>query len=59
MLEEQLHAEADAKERPSLGHDVADDVDESELVETIHGGAGRADSRENDGVRPPNVTAIR
>jgi hypothetical protein len=28
MLEQQLHAEADAEEWPSLGDDVANDVDQ-------------------------------
>ncbi len=50
VLEEELHAEADAQERPPIGDDFADDVDQPELVEPVHRGTGRADAGENDGV---------
>ena len=56
VLEEELHAEADAQEWPSLGDDFADDVDQPELVETVHRGTGRADAGENDGVGLAHVS---
>ena len=35
------------------------DVDQPEMVETVHRGAGGADAWENDGVGPTHVSAVR
>ncbi len=59
MLEEELHAEADAQERPFLGDDFADGVDQPKLVEPVHRGTGRADAGENDGVGLAHVSGVR
>ena len=58
VLEEELHTETDTQKWPSLGYDFADDVDEPELVETIHGRTGRADAGENDGIGPAHELAV-
>ena len=59
MLEEELHAETDTQKWSSLGDDFADDVDQPELVETVHRRTGRADAGENDGIGPAHELAVR
>jgi len=50
MLEEKLHAEADAHERPAFGHDVTDDLDQPELMQAVHRCARGANTRKDNRV---------
>ena len=59
MFEEELHAETDTQKWSSLGDYFADDVDQPELVETVHRRTGRADAGENDGIGPAHELAVR
>jgi hypothetical protein len=57
--EQQLHSEADAKERPILLDNGLNRLDQAQFVETIHCGARCADARENDPVRASYCVRVR